>query len=115
MNENLTIESSEPSVIDVDDKFNDHVNFEVCPGHLIVNITDCMNINAYEHDGSLYIYENYVFSNNTNNILYTILAVLVIFILADIVYLYFDSDSEIALIGLFSAFAILMLGWIIIL
>jgi len=42
------MDSSEPSVIDIAEK-EDDLSINVCPGHLIVNTKDCMNINALEY------------------------------------------------------------------
>eukprot|EP00801_Mesodinium_rubrum_P004321 Mrub_04324.p1 GENE.Mrub_04324~~Mrub_04324.p1 ORF type:complete len:406 (-),score=48.62 Mrub_04324:75-1223(-) len=112
MRENLSIESSEPSLIDIDER-NDSDKIEVCPGHLIVETQNCMNINAIEHEGSLYIYENYAFSSTTSAILYTILTIIALLIGSSIAGLYFDSESYLALIGLLSGFAVLIVGWLI--
>lgn len=41
--------------MDIDDQDKDINTVEYCPAHSIVNINDCMNINAVEHDSQLYI------------------------------------------------------------
>lgn len=56
-------ESSELSVYDpIESVAFDRNDFEVCPGHSLVEIKDCMNINAVEKDESLYIFEKYTIS-----------------------------------------------------
>eukprot|EP00801_Mesodinium_rubrum_P004784 Mrub_04787.p1 GENE.Mrub_04787~~Mrub_04787.p1 ORF type:complete len:390 (+),score=61.67 Mrub_04787:76-1170(+) len=109
--DNLSDESSEPSLIDIEEKKDDS-SFEVYPAYAIVQIKDCMNINAVELDSKLYIYESFAFSTYVKYTVYSALILLLVYMSGTVILLFFNNESVELLLMLFIGVVVLVIGYL---